>query len=171
MKSIKIKTITILSSLTAVGVVLSIIDKFISSVAFPFLPMVKIGLANIVVLIGIYKYDVKTSLILPVLKSILTGLLVGGAMSFVIGFSGTMLSFILMQIFKNILKEKVSIIGVSVIGGVSHIIGQCIVIALIYNLGSEVMLYLGALIIVSIITSLLIGLLSKKLLSYKNSQF
>ena len=91
-------------------------------------------------------------------------------MSFIIGFSGTMLSFLGMYMFKKLLREKISVISVSALGGTLHIMGQCIVIYFVYNLGSEITLYLGYLILVSLITSVLVGFVSKRIIEYKTSQ-
>ena len=133
MKSDKIKKITLVAILSAIAIIISYVDKLISSVAFAFLPMAKIGLANIVILISLYKFDFKSSLIIAILKSVLSNLLFGSFMSFIIGFSGTMLSFLGMYMFKKLLREKISVISVSALGGTLHIMGQCIVIYFVYN--------------------------------------
>ena len=170
MKSDKIKKITLVAILSAIAIIISYVDKLISSVAFAFLPMAKIGLANIVILISLYKFDFKSSLIIAILKSVLSNLLFGSFMSFIIGFSGTMLSFLGMYMFKKLLTEKISVISVSALGGTLHIMGQCIVIYFVYNLGSEITLYLGYLILVSLITSVLVGFIAKRIIEYKTSQ-
>lgn len=171
MKSKKIKKIAIIATLTAIAVIISIVDKVISSIAFPFLPMAKIGLANVVILIGIYKFKFIDSFVIAILKSVISGLIFGSIMSFLIGVSGTIISFFGMWITKKVIEKKVSVIGVSVLGGALHIIGQCIVIYFVYELGGVITLYMGWLILVSLITSILVGVVSKKNIEYKISQF
>lgn len=169
MKEKKIKQITTLGILTSLSVILSVVDKIISSVAFAYLPVVKIGLANIIILIGLYTFDVKSSFVLALLKSVLTGLIFSSITSFVIGGVGTLLSYFSMLILKKTLDEKVSAISVSVVGGLMHTLGQLIVVKFIYNLNEEILLYGSWLAFVSIITGFIIGAIVNKLLQYKNS--
>ena len=168
MKNEQIRKVTIISSLIAIGVILSIVDKLISSIAFPFLPMAKIGLANIVILIGVYNFKIKDVIIMALLKSVLTGLIFGSLMSFFIGASGTILSVIAMLTIKKTISEKISPIGVSMIGGSFHIFGQILIITVVYSLGSEVMLYGGYLLLMSLVTSVLVGYIAKRLIDYKH---
>lgn len=158
--------ITLISVLVAIGVIISIVDKMVSSVAFPFLPMAKIGLANVVILFGVYRFSIVDSLVMTILKSVLVGLIFGSIMSFAIGFTGSLLSFIAMTVVHRLAKDKVSIIGVSVVGGLFHITGQCLAILLIYQLGDELMLYGALLILFSLVTSILVGFVSKKTIKY-----
>lgn len=169
MKKDKIKQITILGILTSLSVILSVVDKVVSSIAFAYLPVVKIGLVNIIIVIGLYTFDVKSSFLLAALKSVLTGLIFSSMMSFIIGGVGTVLSYFSMLIIKKILNQKVSTISVSVVGGLMHTLGQLIVVKIIYNLNEEILLYGGWLALISIITGFIIGCIVNKLLQYKNS--
>jgi uncharacterized membrane protein len=70
------------------------------------------------------------------------------------------------------LRKIASPISVSVIGGFLHIVGQLLVVQLIYQLGKVLLLYSAIVIFVSLITSILIGFIALRLLSYikiKNS--
>ena len=89
-----------------------------------------------------------------ILKSVLVSMLFGSITSYVIGGTASLISFITMYIAYKLIKDKGSMVSVSVIGGFFHIITQLVVVAIIYRLG-EVVLYYGALmIIISLITSL-----------------
>ncbi len=120
--------------LVALSVVLGIIDRFLSS----FAPAqgVRIGLANIVILTGLYYLRFTESLLLIVLKSLLVGLLIGGLVTFTIGFPGTLLSFLVMYTLLATVKNKVSLVGISVAGGIAHNIGQIIVLTIYYGIGA-----------------------------------
>ena len=67
-----------------------------------------------------------------------------------------------MSIFK---KTKLSIVGVSVLGSISHSIGQIIVAFLILN-NNTMFYYLPFLLIFSIPTGVITGLISKELIKY-----
>lgn len=170
MKKTNIKKIVLLSILLSIAVALSLVDKAITILAFPYLPTAKIGLANIIILIAILNFDFKDSLILVILKSVLANLLFGGLTSFLIGGTASLFSFFAMQIIYRTVNRFLSSVGISVIGGFVHIVTQLFITAFIYSLG-EVVLYYGALlVIVSLITSIIIGLLVNKLRTYNFTQ-
>jgi len=168
----KIKKIVLISILISLAVILSLFDKTITPLAFPMIPTAKIGLANIVILLGIMLFDFKDSLTIVILKSIIANLLFSGLTSFIIGGTASVISyFIMLGLYKGI-KKNISAIGISVAGGFAHTVIQLFVVALIYNLG-EVTLYYGALLVfVSLIASVIIGFIVNKLTNYfMNSEF
>ena len=163
----KTQGMVFLSIMVALAVVLSIVDKTITYAAFPYLPTAKIGLANLVVLIIMYKYSFKETFILVVLKILLANLLIMGPMSFIIGGPSSLMSFLVMYLLYFTFSKNLSPIGISVAGGFTHIVVQLVITFFVYELGDVVMIYGAILVIVSLITSTLIGLLVLKL----NQQF
>lgn len=147
--------------LVATAVILSIVDRFITMVAFPVLPQAKIGLANIVVLFAIINFSFKESLILVLLKSLIANLIFGQLTSFIIGGSASIVSYFVMVAMVKYLKQYFSLMGISVAGGFVHILTQLMVISLIYLEGNEevTIIYGIGLTLVSVFTSLLIGVL------------
>ena len=162
MKKYTIKKITIISILVAICVAISIIDSLISGLIIPFMPGVKLGLANIIILVLLYQYKFDVGFVATILKSIIVGLLFSGITTFIIGGTASLVSFLLMYLIKRILKDKVSIVSVSLIGGLSHILTQLLIVSLIYKLGSVVFLYGVYLVLISIATSIIVGLISIK---------
>ena len=161
-----IKKIVLMSILISLAVILSLFDRMITPIAFPTLPTAKIGFANIVVLLAIISFDFKDSLIIVILKSVIANLLYSGLTSFIIGGTASLISYFVMLGLYRFFKNHLSAIGISVAGGFMHTISQLFVVALIYNLG-EITLYYGALLVfVSLITSILIGVIVNKLLEY-----
>lgn len=156
-----IKTITILAILVSLASILGIIDKIIMSSIIPSIPGLKIGIANIIVLYMLYNYSFKHSLILVILKSVIVCFLFGGITSFIIGGFSSIISCIIMYIIKKISKSKISIIGISIIGGFIHINSQLIIIKTIYKMGNIIYTYGIFLIIASLLTSFLVGVLAK----------
>lgn len=157
------KKIAKMSMLLAIGVVLSIIESFIP--IFGLIPGVKLGLANIVVLFAIYTFSFKDSLYLTILRVLLVGILRTGIFSitFFFSLSGALLSLITMYFAKK--YTKLSIVGVSVIGAISHSIGQ-IIIAIIFLFNVNIVYYLPILLISSVITGIIVGICTKKILLY-----
>lgn len=148
--------------LVALSVVLGIFDNFLSS--FASAQGVRLGLANIVILTGIYYLSFREALLLVILKSVLSGLLFGQFMYFTISISGTLLSFFVMYFLLHLGKKAVSLIGISVAGGISHNIGQ--IIALIFYNGLIVVFNLLWLIPFGIGTGVFVGYIVTLLKKY-----
>lgn len=161
------KRIVLIAILTSLATILSLIDKMITPVAFPMLPTAKIGLANIIVVYGIYNLTFKETFTLVVIKIIIVNLLFGGLTTLIIGGSASFLSFFAMYFTYRFLKKWVSGIGISVLGGFIHILTQLFVTAVIYPLGEVVMYYGAILVFLSLISSIIIGIIANKLQSYQ----
>ncbi|KKC28915.1 hypothetical protein CDSM653_02087 [Caldanaerobacter subterraneus subsp. pacificus DSM 12653] len=87
--------------------------------------------------------------------------------TFFYSLGGGLLSLIVMYLVKNIGKNHVSEVGVSVSGGVFHNIGQMLVAsAIVQNV--KIMIYLPVLMIAGIGTGIFVGLSSKFLLKHWN---
>ena len=145
-----------ISLLVAQALVLSFFERMIP---VPFItPGAKLGLANIIIVIGLYTLDsYKKTFLVIVLRNILSTIFGGNLSSFMYSFVGSIFSFLIMVTIKELFKEKVSIIGVSAAGGVFHNIGQLVVASFIVkNIG--VMLYLPVLSIAGIGTGIFVGL-------------
>ncbi len=168
---ITIKKITQIALFVSLSLILSYFDIIISRVAFPILPTTKIGFANIIVVYAIYQMDFKEALFIALMKSLMA-LMMSNVIGFIISICASVLSFFGMYGGYLALRKIASPISVSVIGGFLHIVGQLLVVQLIYQLGKVLLLYSAIVIFVSLITSILIGFIALRLLSYikiKNS--
>ena len=156
----EIKKISRLAMLLAISVVLNIIESF-----FPIfngiIPGFKLGLTNIVVLLVLYIYSFKEAVLVSILRVFLVGILRTGlfSISFFFSLGGSILSIIMMYLAKKI--TKLSIIGVSIIGSVSHIIGQTLIAIIFYN--TNMIYYISWALLLSIPTGILIGILTKEI--------
>ena len=162
MEKYTIKKITTISILLAICIAISIIDTLISGLIIPFMPGVKLGLSNVMILVLLYQYRFDVGFVATILKSLIVGLLFSGITTYIIGGTASLVSFLLMYLMKKLLNEKVSMVSVSLIGGLSHILTQLLIVSLIYKLGSVVFMYGVYLILISIITSIIVGLVSIK---------
>ena len=149
--------------LLALSIVLSLVESVIPLFS-GIIPGLKLGLANTVVLTVLYLYSFKDAIYLSLLRVILIGILRTGIFSipFLFSLGGAFLSIIVMSIFK---KTKLSIVGVSVLGSIFHSIGQIIIAFLILN-NNTMFYYLPFLLIFSIPTGVITGLISKELIKY-----
>lgn len=168
MKRILIRKITILSVLLAICISISLIDTFISGIIFSSIPGLRLGLANIILLVVLYKYGFKEGLVINILKSIIVGLLFSGLMSFVIGGIASLISYLCMSLIKCLLDKKISKVTVSFIGGITHIVTQLLIVGYIYKVGEAIFAYGVYLILMSIISSILVGIISYQVLKLIN---
>ncbi|HEY8395876.1 MAG TPA: Gx transporter family protein [Bacilli bacterium] len=167
-KQVNIKKLIFISILISFSVILSIFDRFISQMAFPFLPTAKIGLANIIILVGVYKFSYKETLVMVVIKSLLANLIYGGPINFLIGFCASLVSFIGMVLAWKTLKNVASPISVSVIGGFLHIVTQLAVVEGLYRIGEPIIYYGALLIFFSLVTSIIIGFIGIRVNKFIN---
>ncbi len=160
----ELKKYTRLSMFLSLAIILNIIESFI-----PFLngaiPGLKLGLANIVILFVLYIYSFKDALYVSILRVFLVGLLRTGlfSISFWFSLSGAFLSLIMMSLFKKYIST--SIIGVSIVGSIFNSTGQ-ILIAIVLLKTTNIIYHLPLLLILSIPTGIIVGMISRKLLEY-----
>ena len=154
----KVQKMALLGVLTAAAIVIAILESFIPSVG---IPGVKLGLANIVILVIIYELGIVEAIIVNLLRVLVVGLVRGTflSMGFLMSLSGAVLSLTIMIVFYLLIK-KFSIIGVSVIGSIFHVSGQ-ILIAMLYLGTAYIVLYLPIIAISAIITGVFVGIVAQ----------
>lgn len=155
MESKKIKMLTVCGVITALSMIFSYIESVIM-LALPIpVPGVKLGVANIAVIVLLYIYGWKEACIVNLIRITLTAILFGNINSFLFSMAGGILSVIVMVIFKKI--RIFSVIGTSIAGGVAHNIGQIFAAVLIMESGA-IAYYLPVLLISGIVTGIIIGI-------------
>lgn len=126
------------------------------------IPGVKPGFANIVILLAIFSEKYNTNpYIICILRVVLTALTFGNMTIMIYSLAGGLLSSTAMLISHRI--NRLSIIGVSVLGGISHNIGQLIVAALLLST-SGLLYYLPLLLIAGVITGFITGVIANECL-------
>lgn len=128
------------------------------------IPGVKLGLANLVVLIALYAMGTKESFIISTIRIILIGFTFGNMSMIIYSLAGGLFSWLVMVLCKK--TKLFSITGVSIAGGISHNIGQIIVAALFLE-NINLIYYLAVLLVVGTITGFIIGILGALLLKIK----
>lgn len=158
----KTKDITIIAILTSISVVIAIIESYFTIIS-DYIPGLKLGLANIVVLFALYRYNFKIAISISLIRVLIVALIrTGFGINFFFSLVGAVFSIISMTIVK---KTKLSIIGVSLIGSIFHSIGQVIVGIMVLN-NYNIVYYLPYLFLFSIPTGLFIGFMTKRLIKY-----
>lgn len=159
MKKKSTKKIALFGMLIALAFIFSYVESLIP-IPIP-VPGIKLGLGNIVVIVTLYMIGGKEAGAISLVRAILTGFTFGNLYSIWYGLTGAVFSYGLMVIFKK--SGKFSIVGVSIIGGVSHNIGQIIVAVLV--LGNVIFYHLPFLLIGGVVSGTLIGLLGALIVS------
>lgn len=131
-------------------------------------PGIKLGLANIVILIGLYVMGTKDAFIVSCLRIVLVGFTFGNMFSILYSLAGAILSWIVMVLCKKL--KGLSIVGVSIAGGIAHNIGQ-IVVAAITMKTPGILSYLPVLLIAGTITGFVIGMLGDIILKVQAKAF
>lgn len=144
---------------TALALILSYVEMLIP-INFG-IPGAKLGLANLIIVIVLYKTDWKEALLLSVVRIVLAGFIFGNMFSILYSLAGGGLSLAVQALLKR--QGSFSVVGVSIAGGVSHNIGQLIV-AMIVVETYQVGYYLPVLLIAGVLTGLLIGIISGEVL-------
>lgn len=125
------------------------------------IPGVKLGIANLVVVTGLYFLKPQEVLTISLVRILLMGFMFGNGVSILYSLSGGILSLGVMLILKR--KKGFSICGVSIAGGVFHNIGQLLAAAWsVQNLA--VFYYFPILLIAGVITGASIGKISGQIL-------
>ena len=149
------KKLATCSALTALALIFSYVEVLIP---FSFgIPGIKLGLANIVVLISIYSLGAKYGLFINLARIALSALMFGNAFSVIYALSGGLISLAVMLLAKR--AKVFSVIGVSMAGGVFHNLGQLLVAALVMQTG-RIMYYFPVLLISGMITGILTGFIA-----------
>ncbi len=121
------------------------------------IPGVKLGLANLAIIIALYKMDIKYAVSINLIRILLAGLLFSGLFAMVYSLAGGMLSLLVMYLLKR--TDKFSMIGVSMAGGVAHNLGQLTVAALIVE-NAKMYVYFSVLLFSGIFFGIMIGIIA-----------
>ena len=142
---------------------LALICSYIESL-LPFhfgIPGIKLGLANIVVLLALYYMGAKYALAVSVMRILLAGLLFGNLFSILYSLAGGLFSFACMVLLKRF--EKFKVISVSTAGGIAHNLGQILMAAAVVE-NSRLFYYFPVLFLAGAVTGILIGTVAQEML-------
>ena len=134
--------------------------EFMIPVPVP-IPGVKLGLANVIVIIMLYFMDAKSAFFVSLIRVLLSGLLFAGFAGMLYSLAGALCSFAVMVLLQK--TGKFSMIGVSVAGGIN--VGQIVVASLVVQ-NVRMAYYLPFLLVSGVVTGILIGIVAQTALRY-----
>lgn len=119
------------------------------------IPGIKLGLANLVVVLVIYHLGNKAAVVVGIVRIILVGFSFGNLSAMLYSLAGGILSLCVMILLKQ--TGKFHVIGVSLAGGVFHNLGQLLVAVWVLDTG-KLVYYAPVLMIAGVVTGGLIGI-------------
>ncbi|MCD4796102.1 MAG: Gx transporter family protein [Candidatus Cloacimonetes bacterium] len=152
---------TRLAFFTAFAVTIYIVESFIPK---PF-PFMRIGLANILILIILLSDGFKSALIVSFSKTIIGGFFTGTFLgpTTLLSLSGGIFSLIIMFIFIRS-KVQFSIIGISILGATAHNFAQISIVRLILIKQNTIFYLTPLLVLMGIVTGIITGFIAKKIM-------
>lgn len=144
---------------TALALIFSYVETLIP-ISFG-IPGVKLGLANLIIVIALFKLKLKETYLLAVTRVLLSGFLFGNYFSIIYSLAGALLSLTVMVLLKR--AEGFSVVGISIAGGVFHNIGQLFVAMAVVEMFA-VAYYVPVLLVAGLVTGLMIGILAQEML-------
>ena len=148
-------------------IALAFIFSYIEAI-IPFhigIPGVKLGIANLVVVTALYLLGEKEAFYISIVRIVLVGFTFSNLFSMLYSIAGGMLSFGAMLLGKRM--KKFSVIGVSVLGGFFHNVGQIVVAGFLVGT-ARIIYYFPILAISGIGTGIIIGYLGKVIIERIN---
>ena len=153
--ALRTKKLALSAILAAMAMILSYIEAL-----FPLpvpVPGIKLGLANLVILIAIYRLGFKYAFTINCVRIFTTGLLFTGLFGALYSFAGGVLSIIIMYaLYKT---NWFSMVGISMSGGVAHNLGQLITACVIMS-NIKLMSYFAILLFAGMASGILMGIVA-----------
>lgn len=157
----KVQKIALLGVLLAATIIIAIAESFIPSFT---IPGIKLGFANIVILVTLYEVGILEAVFINLVRVLVVSLVRGSflSMGFFMSLTGAFLSLGVMILLKVVIK-KFSIIGVSVVGALFHVFGQ-ILIAMLYMSSVYVVFYLPIIAASAVVTGIIVGFVARAII-------
>ena len=148
------RQVAFLGLCSSVALVLAYVEILLPPL-FVAVPGIKLGLPNIVIIFILYHLGIRRAAAVSFVRIAVVTLLFGNPMTLAYSIAGALLSLGVMFLLKKL--NFLSIIGVSVAGGVFHNIGQILMAMLLLGT-AELGYYLIVLTVTGTISGILIGL-------------
>lgn len=156
------REVTTVALLTAVGVALFVIESFIPTP----LPFLKIGLANISSLVAMMVLGVPQMLVVVIMRVVVGSMLVGSLFTpgFVLAISGGITSAATMALTKRCGKQLFGPVGISLVGSLTHVVTQFLLVLWLYVQNSAVFFLLPLLLASGFVGGIVVGWITSRLL-------
>ena len=148
------RKIALLGLCTSLALILAYVESMLPPL-FAAIPGIKLGLPNIAIIFILYRFGLKEAAAVSFVRIVAVSLLFGNPMTFAYSMAGGVLSLAVMAILKRF--DFLSMVGVSVAGGVMHNVGQ-ILMAMLLLSTAELGYYLIVLAVTGTVSGVFIGL-------------
>ena len=159
----KAKEVALLGIFASYALVMSLIERMIP-LSFS-IPGIRLGLANVVVLMALYMFPLSRALLLMILKCLLSAGISGSVTALFYSLGGSLISFAVMFLLLRLFRKHISPVGVSVAGAAFHNVGQLLVGCLLFR-SWVVLVYLPQLLLIGVATGLVTGILVLRIRPY-----
>mgnify|MGYP000923685869 CR=1 FL=1 len=152
---------------TGLALGLHIFEAMIPMPTDVMIPGVKLGLANIVTLYVIMNFGTKDGVVVSILRTLLGSLMSGTFMTptFYFSFSGGLISAVVMGLLYRYASKYFSMIGISLVGALTHNLAQLGVAALMIE-QNLMLMYLPVMLFAALPTGAFVGLVTGKVNRY-----
>lgn len=157
----KTRKIALLGVLTSVALVLSYLEAMLPPISTA-VPGIKMGLPNIIIIFVLYKFGIKEATTVSLIRVFIVSLLFGNVMTLAYSVAGAVLSILLMTIM--IKSDLFSTIGVSIVGGISHNLGQILIAIFLFDT-IQIGYYMIVLAVTGTIAGVVIGIIASILIN------
>ncbi len=148
--------------LAALAIILSYFERLIPA-PVP-VPGIKLGLANIVVVIALYTLGPKIAFNISIVRVVVVAFLFGGGIQVLMySLTSAIVSFIVMFLFKK--TKLFSVVGVSIIGSFAHVTTQLLVYVFFIVKTIGLLSYLPVLTVSAVVSGFLIGYIAYKVIN------
>lgn len=154
-RGLKSRRLALSAMLAALALIFSYVEALIP-LPVP-VPGIKLGIANLVIVIAIYKLGFRYAFTINCIRIIIAGLLFSGVFGMLYSFAGGVLSIVIMYLLYR--TGLFSMVGVSMAGGVAHNLGQLLTASLIVS-NIRMMSYFSILLFSGLISGILIGVIA-----------
>ena len=155
-KRTSVRTLTVLSLTVAVAMLLSYVEHLLPT--FVPIPGVKLGLANVATVFALYTLGRRYAVGVTVVRVVLSAFLFGNPLGLIYSLSGALLALLGMCLLRGV--PLFSEVGVSVVGGVLHNVGQIVTAAVVMQTAELVLAYLPMLLVSGTASGVVIGIAS-----------
>ena len=153
--ALRTKKLALSAILAALAMILSYVEAMVP-MPVP-IPGIKLGLANLVILLAIYRLGFKYALAINCIRIFVTGLLFTGVFGILYSLAGGLLSLLVMYLLYR--TEIFSMVGVSMAGGVAHNLGQLLTACLIMS-NIRLMSYFAVLLFAGMGSGIIMGIVA-----------
>ena len=158
----KAQRIALSGLLTSLMLVLGFIERQFPLTAA--IPGIKLGLANSVLLYALYMLGIRQSIVLMLLKALMSWLIYMNLSAMLYSFAGGVLSLTAMILISRV--KGVSVIGVSALGAVFFNVGQILMAAWILGTPQLIVTYLPILMVSGVLTGILTGVIARLVMKH-----